>query len=207
MVVKAGDGVAEAAEQLVDDLRAAGVRVALDDRVDTAFGRRAVDAELKGVPVRIEVGPRDLADQKVTLVRRIAGSKTPTELTAVVTAAKAALAEDQDVLYSEALERREKSTVDVATVADAAEAAKNWLGPDPVVDVGRGGRGGTREGRGQREGADPARWRCAGRAGRGRPHRVGRSVVLGRVSSSQAARAEPKRPLPAPGDHPHTTTV
>ncbi|GAA1682209.1 proline--tRNA ligase [Fodinicola feengrottensis] len=136
MVVKAGDGVAEAAEQLVDDLRAAGVRVALDDRVDTAFGRRAVDAELKGVPVRIEVGPRDLADQKVTLVRRIAGSKTPTELTAVVTAAKAALAEDQDVLYSEALERREKSTVDVATVADAAEAAKTGWARIPWSTLG-----------------------------------------------------------------------
>jgi prolyl-tRNA synthetase len=145
MVVKAGDGVAEAAEQLVDDLRTAGVRVALDDRVDTAFGRRAVDAELKGVPIRIEVGPRDLADHKVTLVRRIPGSKTPTELTAVVAAAKAALVEDQDALYSEALERRESSTVDVRSVADAAQAAKTgwaripWdvLGVDGEVELAK----------------------------------------------------------------------
>ena len=39
----------------------AGHRVRLDDRVGTSFGRRSVDWELKGVPVRVEVGPRDLA--------------------------------------------------------------------------------------------------------------------------------------------------
>src|SRR4029079_14373853 len=51
-VVKDGFRVPEAAAKLRDDLRAAGVRVAFDDRVDTPFGRRAVDAELKGYPVR-----------------------------------------------------------------------------------------------------------------------------------------------------------
>ena len=50
MVVKDGDGVAEAAAKLRDALRDAGVRVALDDRIDTPFGRRAVDAELQGLP-------------------------------------------------------------------------------------------------------------------------------------------------------------
>ena len=47
----------------------AGHRVRLDDRVETSFGRRSVDWELKGVPVRVEVGPRDLAVGQVTLVR------------------------------------------------------------------------------------------------------------------------------------------
>src|SRR6201994_302658 len=61
MVVKAGDGVAEAAARLRDSLKAAGVRVKLDDRADIPFGRRAVDAELQGIPIRVEVGPRDLA--------------------------------------------------------------------------------------------------------------------------------------------------
>src|SRR5262249_46364402 len=65
MVVK--EEATSAAAGLVDQLRDAGVRVALDDRVDTAFGRRAVDAELKGYPVRIEVGPRDLAAGNVVL--------------------------------------------------------------------------------------------------------------------------------------------
>jgi prolyl-tRNA synthetase len=80
MVVKEGDGVATTAAKLRDELRAAGVRAALDDRVDTAFGRRAVDAELKGYPVRVEIGPRDLAAGNVMLVRRLDGSKTPTPI-------------------------------------------------------------------------------------------------------------------------------
>jgi prolyl-tRNA synthetase len=61
-MVKHGEGVERAARALVEELRALGCRVDLDDRVDTPFGRRAVDAELKGVPVRLEVGPRDVAD-------------------------------------------------------------------------------------------------------------------------------------------------
>src|SRR5690606_4241883 len=54
--------VSDAARRLVGELAAAGVRTRLDDQVATAFGRRATDWELKGVPVRIELGPRDLAE-------------------------------------------------------------------------------------------------------------------------------------------------
>jgi prolyl-tRNA synthetase len=70
LVVKDGEGVAVAVAQLVSELRDAGHRVHLDDRVDVSFGRRSVDWELKGVPVRVEVGPRDLAGGEVTVVRR-----------------------------------------------------------------------------------------------------------------------------------------
>ncbi len=80
MVVKDGEGVLAAARQVVADLVARGVRAELDDRVDTPFGRRAVDAELKGIPVRVEVGPRDLAEGSVTVARRIAGGKTSVPL-------------------------------------------------------------------------------------------------------------------------------
>ena len=50
MVVKDGDGVLAAAAKLRDALRDAAVRVGFDDRVDVPFGRRAVDAELRGYP-------------------------------------------------------------------------------------------------------------------------------------------------------------
>jgi prolyl-tRNA synthetase len=127
MVVKEGEGVGEAAAKLRDQLREAGVRVALDDRVDTPFGRRAVDAELKGYPVRVEVGPRDLASGTVTLVRRTDGSKTPTPVGDVVSAVLAALDADQQALYDEALAMRLDRTVDVSTVEDAiAVSATGW---------------------------------------------------------------------------------
>jgi prolyl-tRNA synthetase len=62
--------VVEAAHRLGADLRDAGVRVTVDDRADVPFGRRAVDWELKGVPLRLELGPRDLAAGQVTVEER-----------------------------------------------------------------------------------------------------------------------------------------
>src|SRR6266567_710331 len=98
MIVKDGDGVAAEAAKLRDALRDAGIRVGFDDRVDTAFGRRAVDAELKGYPVRVEVGPRDLADGNVVLVRRFDGAKTTMPVSELVGAVLAALDADQKAL-------------------------------------------------------------------------------------------------------------
>src|SRR4051795_620944 len=54
-VVRPSPGVDRAAEQLVAQLQERNVRVALDAAVEMPFGRRAVDAELKGIPVRLEV--------------------------------------------------------------------------------------------------------------------------------------------------------
>jgi prolyl-tRNA synthetase len=127
MVVKDGDGVTAAATKLRDALRDAGVRVGLDDRVDTAFGRRAVDAELKGYPVRVEVGPRDLAAGNAVVVRRFDGSKTPVAVADVVGQVLTALDEDQQKLYDQALAFRESHTVEVSTLADAiAATATGW---------------------------------------------------------------------------------
>ncbi|TQS44302.1 proline--tRNA ligase [Cryptosporangium phraense] len=139
MVVKDGEGVGEASAKLVAELRGAGVRVALDDRTDTPFGRRAVDAELKGVPIRVEVGPRDLAEGNVTLVRRIPGTKTPTAVGATATAVTAALVEDQQALYDEALARREDRTADVTTVEDAIDAAATGWARIPWATLAEGG--------------------------------------------------------------------
>jgi prolyl-tRNA synthetase len=131
-VVKETDGsITAAARALVEELAAAGVRVKLDDRVDTPFGRRAVDAELKGIPIRVEVGPRDLAEGRVVMVRRILagaeGSKTPLALGETVAAVTAALDADQKALYDDALAFREAATVDVSTLDDAlAAAATGW---------------------------------------------------------------------------------
>ncbi len=133
-VVKSG--VEDAARSLHEDLVAAGVRAKLDDRVDTAFGRRAVDAELKGIPVRVEVGPRDIAAGNVTLVRRTDGSKTPVSIGEAVGAVTAALEADQKALYEEALSRREARTVDVTTLDDALAAAATGWARIPWAAVG-----------------------------------------------------------------------
>jgi prolyl-tRNA synthetase len=113
-----------AAAKVRDELKGAGVRVGFDDRVDTPFGRRAVDAELKGYPVRIEVGPRDLAEGNVTVAHRISGDKVSTKVDDVVNAVKSALDDGQKALYDEALRRREAGTVEASTLDEAIEAAQ-----------------------------------------------------------------------------------
>ncbi|HKE67484.1 MAG TPA: His/Gly/Thr/Pro-type tRNA ligase C-terminal domain-containing protein, partial [Micromonosporaceae bacterium] len=139
MVVKDGDGVATTAAKVRDTLRDSGVRVGFDDRVDTPFGRRAVDAELKGYPVRVEIGPRDLADGRVVVVRRTTGEKSPTALDDVVSAVRAALEADQQALYDEALAYRESHTVDVSTVDEAIEASATGWARLPWAHVGLDG--------------------------------------------------------------------
>jgi len=138
-VVKAGDGVAEAAAKLRDALRDAGIRVGFDDRVDVPFGRRAVDAELKGYPIRVEVGPRDLAAGNVVLVRRCTGTKAPVAVGSLVQAVLEALEADQQALYDQAAARREASTVEVSTLAEAIEAAGLGWARVPWSAVGTAG--------------------------------------------------------------------
>ncbi|MGI8794272.1 MAG: proline--tRNA ligase, partial [Acidimicrobiales bacterium] len=99
VLVRDEQGAGDVARSLVAELSAAGVRVELDDRVDTSFGRRAVDWELKGVPIRLEVGPRDLADGNVTVVRRDTGNKTPVAVGAAAAAVSDGLDAAQLALY------------------------------------------------------------------------------------------------------------
>jgi prolyl-tRNA synthetase len=137
--VKDGDGVLDQAAGLRDQLKTAGVRVGYDDRVDVPFGRRAVNAELRGYPVRLEVGPRDLAAGNVVLVRRYDGSKTPTPLDGAVAAVLAALEADQKALLDEASRRTEERTTDVKTLAAAIEAAADGFARVPWSKVGTDG--------------------------------------------------------------------
>ncbi|WP_171171549.1 proline--tRNA ligase [Streptomyces sp. I05A-00742] len=126
LAIKGDDAVIAKVREIGDQLKAAGVRVQVDDRTDTPFGRRAVDWELKGVPVRIEIGPRDLENGTAMLARRIPGGK---EQVRVDNAAELAallpkvLEEDQALLLRQSRERREERTADVSTVEEAAEAA------------------------------------------------------------------------------------
>src|ERR1700761_8033122 len=75
LVARGGPGVIEAATTLVGELERAGVRAELDDRIDVSVGRRIIDHELRGVPVRVELGPRELTAHEAVVVRRVGGFK------------------------------------------------------------------------------------------------------------------------------------
>jgi prolyl-tRNA synthetase len=137
LLVKDDDGAGDKAAALAAELRAAGVRVTLDDKVSQSFGRRATDWELKGVPVRVEVGPRDLASGQATLVRRDTGEKQAVPVEAVRDGVERLLAQIQDDLLARATADREARTVDVTTLDEAGEAAQEGYGRLPW-DVVRG---------------------------------------------------------------------
>jgi prolyl-tRNA synthetase len=105
--------VAAAAGRIEAELRAAGVRTHLDSRTHTSFGRRSIDWELKGVPVRIELGARELASGWATLVRRDDRSKTSVPLDGAARAAATLLEEIQQVLFTASRAFREEHTYPV----------------------------------------------------------------------------------------------
>ncbi|MFE4668183.1 proline--tRNA ligase [Streptomyces sp. NPDC056716] len=136
VAIKGDDAVLAKVREIGDRLKAAGVRVRVDDRTDTPFGRRAVDWELKGVPVRIEVGPRDLESGTAVLVRRIAGSKESTAIDALSALLPRVLEDDQALLLTQSRRRRRDRTVEVTTVEEAEEAANSGWACIPWATLG-----------------------------------------------------------------------
>jgi prolyl-tRNA synthetase len=130
------DGVAAQAESA---LKAEGHRVELDARTDVAYGRRVTDWELKGVPVRVEVGPRDVARGVVTVIRRDSGERdeiTPSGLVARVT--KALLDAQREMLEGARTFMSERIT-DASSVDEATEAARTGFARIPVSALGDDG--------------------------------------------------------------------
>jgi prolyl-tRNA synthetase len=139
MVVKDDAAVGEAAARLYAELDEAGHRVRLDDRTDTSFGRRSVDWELKGVPVRVEVGPRDLAGGDVTLVVRHTREKRTVALAGVAAEVAAALGSADRDLLAEATAFREARTADATTLEEAIEAGSVGFARVPMAVLGLDG--------------------------------------------------------------------
>lgn len=140
LAIKGDDAVLAKVRKIGAQLKAAGVRVHVDDRTDTPFGRRAVDWELKGVPVRIEVGPRDLENGTAMLARRIRGGKEPVAIEGLVALLPTVLEEDQALLLEQSRARRESRTAEVSTIEEAVEAAVagGWA-RIPWADLGEEG--------------------------------------------------------------------
>jgi prolyl-tRNA synthetase len=139
LLVKDEAGAGDTARALAADLGSAGVRVVLDDKVSQSFGRRSTDWELKGVPLRVEVGPRDLAEGQVTVVRRDRAEKQQVPLSAVAGEVDRLLSVVQKEMLARAAEERDARTVDVDDLDAAAEAAQTGVARLPWALVGDAG--------------------------------------------------------------------
>ena len=136
LLVRGEEGAGEAADRLARELRGVDIHTEVDARTDLSFGRRVVDWELKGVPVRVEVGPRDLASGVVTLARRDAGTKITVPVAEAAPRVLSLLEHIQGELLAEATARLRSRTVSVKTVDEAAEAAATGFAELPWAAIG-----------------------------------------------------------------------
>jgi prolyl-tRNA synthetase len=113
--------VAEAAASLAATLRAAGVRVKLDDRDHVRPGAKFFEWELKGVPLRLELGGRDLAAGTATLARRDADGREQVPMARVAARVRELLDEVQRDLFADALAFRQAHTRRIAQRAEMVE--------------------------------------------------------------------------------------
>jgi prolyl-tRNA synthetase len=112
-IVREGEraDVLQAAAAVGDELRAAGVRVRVDDRREYRPGFKFNEWELKGVPLRVEIGGRDLAAGVVTVARRDTGDKQQIPVPGATVAIDGMLDDVQASLFQTARDEQERWTL------------------------------------------------------------------------------------------------
>ena len=136
------EGVLEKAAELKERLSACGVRVKLDD-TEQSPGWKFAEYEMKGVPVRVEIGPKDIENGQCVLVTRHNREKTVCPLDQLEETVKQKLKEVRDGLYQKALENRERKTYICKTLDEITTALEEngdgfvkalWCGDEACED-------------------------------------------------------------------------
>ncbi len=111
------EGVLDAANKIADTLKAAGIRVKLDDS-DQSPGWKFSEYEMKGVPLRVEIGPRDIAEGKCVIVRRDNREKSFISVDNLIEEVNAGLENLTKAIFEKALENRENRTFSAQTLEE-----------------------------------------------------------------------------------------
>jgi prolyl-tRNA synthetase len=109
------------AERVLRELRAGGIRTHLDSREGVKPGAKYYEWEARGVPLRLEIGPRDVAAGTAMLARRVGAKKEPVSLVGIVPRIESEMAQMQALLLDTALARREAASIRGATRAQLVE--------------------------------------------------------------------------------------
>lgn len=120
------EGVLDKANELMERLSKV-CRVKIDDS-DNSAGWKFAEYEMKGVPLRLEIGPKDIENNQCVLVRRDNREKTFVSLDELETKIPELLQDVHDGLYKKALDRREEMTYSVNSLDDMIENANNRPG-------------------------------------------------------------------------------
>lgn len=136
------DGVLDKASELYDKLKNAGIRVKLDDS-ENSPGWKFSEYEMKGVPVRLEIGPKDIENNQCVLVTRHNREKTFVSLDELENAVKQKLKDVHDGLYEKALQNRENKTYCCKSIEEISKALEQngdgfikamWCGDEACED-------------------------------------------------------------------------
>jgi prolyl-tRNA synthetase len=109
------DALSAAVKKIKTGLEALGISVKYDDRDNNKPGWKFADYELKGVPVRLAIGPRDLENNTIEIARRDNLTKETIAIDSVIEHVPRLLDEIQANIYNKALKFREENTFKVDT--------------------------------------------------------------------------------------------
>jgi prolyl-tRNA synthetase len=115
----------EASDRLRKELSGGGIRAHVDTREGMKPGAKYYEWEGRGVPFRLEIGPRDLSSGSVVLAKRTGGPKETVPLESVASRMIVAMNQMQDDLLKSALDRREAATLRGATKAEFITRMEN----------------------------------------------------------------------------------
>jgi len=117
------DKVFAACNQVVSDLK--NVRSEVDTRETVSPGYKFAEWEVKGVPIRLEIGPRDLENNTCVIARRDTSEKTTYELSELFTVVPKLLDEIQENMYQQALIYQQENTREVETYDEFKKVLKD----------------------------------------------------------------------------------
>ena len=115
------EGILEKCDEIAKKLRSVGIRVKVDASEHTP-GWKFAEWEMKGVPLRLELGPRDLAEGKVALSKRYNGEKLVGAIEDVEAEIPALLKAIQEEMYQKALAFLQTKIVDVENLEELKAA-------------------------------------------------------------------------------------
>lgn len=114
--------------EIKEALDNAGVRGKVDLRDEPSVGRRFNEWEVKGVPVRFEIGAKELAETSVTIARRDTGEKVTVERKDMLVTVERILKDIQNSLYKRALDQLKKNTHEVSEFSEFVHIMKTTRG-------------------------------------------------------------------------------
>ena len=121
------EGVIEKATEITEALRAAGLRVKMDAS-DNSPGWKFSEYEMKGVPVRLEIGPRDIQNNSCVLVSRVSRNKNFVSLDNIAEQVKEMLASVHNELVERAERNRTEKTNDAHSYEEFLQIAEEKPG-------------------------------------------------------------------------------